>query len=144
MKISERVLLITLAVAGLYALSGSHPSGIVAVLMALGIAWLGRNRYRSKVAANPMGEDRDYSLRPVAEAVLKCVGSFAALLLWSGLWAYALKRHYIPDNPLGVALGLAPAVALLALGVIYVVRAMTRFQYGGQPPAGPDNRSRGP
>jgi hypothetical protein len=135
MKIWHRVLLILASVGGLYALWRFPPTGIVTVLIGVGAAWLGRSIYRSKLAANPAGENRDYSLQPVFAAVLRCVGWFAVALLWTALIASAIRRNYIPDDWLGVAVLFGPALILGIISVWYLIQAWTRFQVGGEPPA---------
>jgi hypothetical protein len=136
MKPWQRVLLAIVAAAALYALWRFPPAGIATVLIGACAAWLGRSIHRSKLATNPMGENRDYSVRPVAAAVAKSVGSFAAALLWAALTACGVRRGYVPDTSLGAAIVFGPALVLLAISVIYLVKAMARFQLGGKPPAG--------
>ena len=134
MKDWQRVLLVIASVAALYPLWRFPPNGFAAVVLGIGSAWLGRNIYRSKLAANPMGVTRDYSLRPVATAFAKFVGLFAAALLWTGLMAYAARHNYVPDTGLGVAVVFGPSLALLAIGLIYLGKALIASQFGGKPP----------
>jgi hypothetical protein len=136
MKLWQRVLLVIASVAALYALWRYPPAGITAILLGACGAWVGRSMYSSKLAPNPIGENRDYSLRPVAIALAKGVGSFAAALLLTALGVYAVTRGYVPDTPVGVGVALGPALLLFVVSVIYLIKALTRFQLGGQPPAG--------
>lgn len=135
MKIRQGVLFILASVAALYALWRFPPTGIVTVLICVGAAWLGRSIYRSKLVANPAGENRDYSLRPVVAALLRCVGWFAVTLLWIALMASAIRRNYIPDTWLGVTVLFGPALLLGIISIWYLIQAWTRFQVGGEPPA---------
>jgi hypothetical protein len=136
MKIWQRLLIAITSVAALYALWRFPPAGIDTVLIGACAAWLGRGIYRSKLAANPMGENRDYSLRPVGRTVAKAVGSFAAAMIWAVFMAYAIRRNYVPDTWLGAAVVFGPGLVLLAISVIYLGKAMARFQLGGKPPTG--------
>ena len=83
----------------------------------------------------PIGENRDYSLRPVGIAVAKSVGWFAAAILWAALMAYVVRRNYVPDTWLGAGVVFGPSLVLLATAAIYLVKAMMRFQFGDKPPA---------
>ena len=136
MKLWQRVLLVIVSAAALYALWRFPPTGVVTVLLGAGAAWLGRNVYRSKLAANPMGETRDYSLRPAVTAFAKSLGSFAAAMLWAAFTASAVRLGYIPDTSLGATVVVGPALLLVAIGVMYLFKAMVKFQFGGKPPAG--------
>jgi hypothetical protein len=135
MKVWQRVLLLIAVVATLYALWRFPPIGVVSVLIGIATALLGRRMFRGKLWANSAGENRDYSLRPVVAAVLRCVGWFAVALLWTALMASAIRRNYIPDNWLGVAVLFGPALVLVTISVWYLIQAWTRFQVGGEPPA---------
>ena len=136
MKLWQRVLIVVVGAATAYALWRLPPSGVSGVLVALGAGWLGRSIYRSKLAANPMGENRDYSLRPVATAVAKSISSFAAAMVWIAFTANAVGRGYIPDTWLGVGVVLGPGLALLLISVMYFAKAIARFRLGGKPPSG--------
>jgi hypothetical protein len=135
-KLWQRVLFVIVGAAALYALWRFPPTGVVTVLLGVGAAWLGRSIYRSKLAANPMGDSRDYSLRPAATALVKSLGSFAAALLWAASTASAVRLGHIPDTPLGATVVVGPTLLLLAIGVIYLLKSLMKFQFGGKPPAG--------
>jgi hypothetical protein len=136
MKFWQRLLLAIASAAALYVLWRFPAGGIATVLIGACAAWLGRGIYRSKLAANPLGENRDYSVRPVATTVAKSVGSFAAAMVWTVLMAYAIRRNYVPDTWLGVAVVFGPVLILVAMGMIFLGKALARFQVGGKPPAG--------
>ena len=136
MKTWQRVLAIIASFAGLYLLWRFPPVGLGAVLLGVCGAFLGRSMYRSGLAQNPIGENADFSVRPVVIAIAKCSGLFAAALVWSALGGYAVKHGYVPDNYFGATLVFGPALVLLAASVFYLFKAMARFNFGGQPPAG--------
>ena len=127
MKLWQRVLIAITSAAALYALWRFPAGGVAGVLIGVGAVWLGRSIYRSKLSANPIGENRDYSLRPVGIAVAKSVGSFAAAILWAALMGYAVRRNYVPDTWLGAGVVFGPSLVLLATAAIYLVKAMMRF-----------------
>ena len=138
MKPWQSVLLAIVAAAAVYVLWRFPPArAVTSVLMAIGAAWLGRSMYRSKLTANPMGENRNYSLRPVAIGLAKAAGSFVAALFWAVLTGYAVRLGYLSDTWYGAGVVLAPSLILLAVSVIYVINAMAKFQVGGddKPPA---------
>jgi len=134
MKLWQRVLLVLATAATLYTLWRIPLTGVVTVLLGVGAAWLGRSIYRSRLVANPMGEHRDYALRPAATAFAKFVGLIAAALLWTGLMAYAVRHNHVPDTWLGVAVVFGPSLALLAISLIYLGKALLAFQFGGKRP----------
>ncbi len=103
-------------------------------LVAISPAWLGRGMYRTKTAPNPMDQDRDYSLRPVAKSIAKSVSSFALAMLWALGTAYASRLGYIPDTWFGVAVIFGPALALLVVSAVYLFNALGQFQLGSRRP----------
>ena len=113
--------------------SSSSRAVVVVLVGALG-AWLGRSIYRSRLTSNPLGNDRDFSLRPAAIAALKALCLFVASLAAGALGAYCVKHEYIPDSPAGATLALGPGLLLLLASIIYLVIAAVRFQFGRQPP----------
>jgi hypothetical protein len=129
MKLWQRVLIAITSAAALYALWRFPAGGVAGLLIAVGAVWLGRSIYRSKLSVNAMGENRDYSLRPVGIAVAKSIGWFAAAILWAAIMAY-----YVPDTWFGAWVVFGPSLGLLAIGVISLVKAVTRFQFGDKPP----------
>jgi hypothetical protein len=132
MKLWQRVVLAILAAAAAYALWRFPTTGIATTVIGACAAWLGRAVYRSKLAKNPTGENRDYSLRPVAAAAAKGLASLGAALLWAVLTAYTVRRGYVPDTWFGAGVLLAPALILLLLAAIYLLKAVLRFQFGGE------------
>ena len=94
--------------------------------------WLGRSAYRTKLLRNPLGEYRDFSITPVGTAPLKAVGLFAAAIFWAMLLTYAIRYKYLPDNWLGVGIVLGPPLVLLGIGSACLLKALSRFQLGGQ------------
>ncbi len=136
MKLWQSVLIAALAVPTAYALWHMPDTGITAILIGALAAWLGRAVYRSKLARNPLGENRSYSLHPVVAAAAKCIGSFAAALLWAVSTTYAVRRGYVADAWFGAGVLLAPALVLLVVAVIYLIKAAVAFHYGGKSPGG--------
>jgi len=136
MKLWQRALLVVIALAALYAMWRFPVAGVGAVLMGAVAVWLGRGLFRSKLAANPMGENRDYSLRPGAVAAAKGAGLFVAAMLWAALGASAVRLKYIPDTTIGALIVVGPVLLLLGMGAVYLFLAVVRFMYGGKPPQG--------
>jgi hypothetical protein len=136
MKLWQRALLIVIAVAALYALWRFPLGGLGTVVLGACAAWLGRGIYRSKLAANPLGEDRDYSLRPGLFALAKAGGLFAVAMLWTMLAAYGVRLRYIPDTKLSVVIFIGPALLLLAIAAVYLFAGMARILFGSKPPQG--------
>jgi hypothetical protein len=136
LKLWQHVLLAALALATAYLLWRSPDAGVATIFVGACAAWLGRSIYRSKLAKNPMGENRDYSLRPAVVAAAKCLGSFAAALLWTMLTAYSVRRGYVSDTWSGFGVLFAPALVLLIVAATYLVKAMVGFHFGGKPPEG--------
>jgi hypothetical protein len=133
-KLWQRALLIIAAAAAIYALVRFSPRGVGSLLIVVCAIWLGRSMYRSKVTADPMGENRDFSLRPVAAAALKAAGCMVAAFFWAVLTGYAIRLGYVSDTWHGAGLLVVPALVFLVVSVMYVGKAMARFQLGGTPP----------
>ena len=136
MKPWQRVLFAALAIPTAYALWRMPTGGTGAVLIGAFAVWLGRSVYRSKLAKNPLGENRDYSLRPVAAAAAKSIGSFAAALLWAALTGYAVRRGYVVDAWFGAGLLFVPALVLLVVAAIYLIKVAVGLQFGRKPSGG--------
>jgi hypothetical protein len=132
MKLWQRAVVVIASVAALHALWRFPTTGLSSVLIGVAFIWFGRSLYRRKFTPNPMGDGRDYSLRPVAVAALKSVGSFVAAALWAVLIGYASRRNILPDTSVAVGLAVAPLFVLLMMMVIYLAKAITRFQFGTQ------------
>ena len=129
----QRALLLAITLAALYALWRFPLGGLTTVVVGAGAVWLGRAILRTKLAANPLGNDRDYSLRPGIGALAKAVGLFAVAMLWASLGAYGVRLRYIPDSKLGAVVVVGPTLLLLAIGVVYLFTATTRFLFGSKP-----------
>jgi hypothetical protein len=133
MKTWQRVSFVLVCVAALFALWRLPSSGAVGVLLGLGGAWMGRSVYRSKLTPNPAGQDRDYSLRPVAVAAVKAAGLFVAALFWAVLTGFAIRLGYVSDTWHGAGMLMIPCFILFAVSVLYLINAITKFQLGGRP-----------
>ena len=136
MKLWQRALLVVFSLAALYALWRFPLGGVGVVVLGACAAWLGRGIYRSKLVANPLGENRDYSLRPALSAFAKAGGLFAVAMLWTMLAAYGVRLRYIPDTKLSVVIFIGPALLLLAVAAVYLFAGMARIFFGNKPPQG--------
>jgi hypothetical protein len=134
MKPWQRVLLGVASLAALYVLWRNPPAGIATVLLGVCAVFLARGMHRSGFVANPLGDTRDYSVRPVLADLSRFIVLLGAGFLWVALAAYAIRLKRIPDTWVGVSLGIGPGLALLLLGIVYLGKAMLRFQFGGTPP----------
>ncbi len=139
MKLWQRVLVIAVSLAALYMLWRFPIAGPGTVLLGAAGAWIARSTIRSKLAPNPMGENRDYSLRPSAVALIKAIGAFAAAMLWAASGEYAVRIKYLPDTWFGAVVVAGPLVLLLVVGTIYLFIAMAKVIFGGQPSGGGSN-----
>jgi hypothetical protein len=139
MKLWQRAVLMIVSVAALYALWRSPVAGIGSIVMGVVGVGIGRSIFRSKLAPNPMGENRDYSLRPGTTALLKAIGWFSAAMLWALLGGYAIRMKYLPDNSIGGAVLAGPIVLLLTAAGIYLSIAMATVLFGIRPSGGGSN-----
>ena len=64
--------------------------------------------------------------------MLKAVGPFVAAILWTMPLTYAVRYKYLPDNWLSVGIVLGPALILMGVGAVFFIKAIFRFQIGGQ------------
>ena len=133
MKLWQRVLLVIVSLSTAYALWRFPMTGIGTVVVGAFAVWLGRSVYRNRLATNPAGESRDYSLRPGITAIAKSMGLFAAAMLLALLGAYAVRLKYIPDTWLGALIVLGPVVLLLGIAAIYLFMGVAKIIYGGNP-----------
>jgi hypothetical protein len=85
----ERYILAIAATVALYAMWRFPIHGAGVVVLTLCALWLGRSIYRTKLSRSPLGENRDFSIRPVLATMMKAVGLFVAAILWTMLLAYA-------------------------------------------------------
>jgi hypothetical protein len=139
MKLWQRILMSAVSVAALYVLWRFPIAGVGTILVGAAGAWTARSIYRSKLAPNPMGEHRDYSLRQGITALIKAVGSFAAAMLWAVSAGHAAKIKYLPDTWFGAVILAAPLLLLMILGAYYLVIATTKFLFGSRPSRGSSN-----
>ena len=128
-----RIVLLALSLAGLFLLWRYGLHGAAAAIAGVAALLFGRATRTSKLHKNPFGENRDYTLRPVAMAAAKAFGCFAVGMLWVVLLGLAVRYKYIPDNE-WTAYGLlaAPLVVLTGLGGFYLAKAIFRVQFGGK------------
>ena len=110
---------------------GHHAPVVLAVIVG-GVILL-RATYKSQLVKNPLGDHRDYSVRPAVMAAVKGLGAWAAGMLWAVLVTLAVRYKYLPDNELtGIGLLLVPLALLLGLGAYYILKAIRRAQFGGE------------
>jgi len=84
MTIWVRTLLLLICITAVALMSRYGVSAVAALGMILAVVLIERHIYRTKLAKNPFGDDRDYSLRPAAEAGIKAATLFLAMALWAG------------------------------------------------------------
>ncbi len=128
----ERVIIATLGIGALYAMWRFPVHGAGIVVLTVCVLWLGRSVYRNKLARNPLGGERDFSMTPVMTTVLIAAGLFFAAILWTMLLTYAVRYKYLPDTWLSVSIVLLPALILIAAGAVFFMKAIFRFQIGGK------------
>jgi hypothetical protein len=107
-------------------------SAVAALGIILAVVLFERHIYKSKLVKNPLGEDRDYSLRPAAEAGIKAATLFVAMALWAALGGLASRYNLVPDTWLGAAIVFVPGLVLLGLSLRHVFAAMDHLTVGGK------------
>lgn len=128
----QRSILAIVGIGAAYLMWRFPVHGVGVIVLTVCALWLGRSAYRTKLARNPLGEDRDFSITPVVTTMLKAVGLFAAAIVWAMLLTYAVRYKYLPDNWLGVGIVVGPSLVLLGIGAAFLLKALSRFQLGGQ------------
>ena len=132
MKLWERIALTSAGITAIYFLWHHEFHGVEMVMLTITMLVIGRLLYTSNAATNPLGAERDYSLKPVAIAVFKSLLYFTAAFLWVVISLVVVRRWHLPDTLL-VAIGfIGPGMALVILGAYQLWVAMTRFQFGRQ------------
>ena len=132
MTIWVRTLLLLICITAVALMSRYGISAVAALGMILAVVLVERHIYRTKLVKNPLGEDRDYSLRPAAEAGIKAATLFVAMALWAALGGLASRYNLLPDTWLGVAIVFVPGLVLLGLSLRHVFAAMNHLTVGGQ------------
>jgi hypothetical protein len=126
---------IVLAACGLaiYVLQ-SHRFGNFGAIVTLALAILiGRGLSKGNPALNLFGGQREFSLRPAIVAGIKGLLCFVAAMLWAVGIATAIRSMALPDNA-WTAFGLlgAPIVGLIALGALFLGKAIFSAQFGNR------------
>ena len=127
----QRVILAIVGIAVLYAMWRFPVHGVGVAVLTVCALWLGRSVHRNRLARNPLGEGRDFSVLPVMTTMLKAVGLFVAAILCTMLLAYAVRYKYLPDKWLSAGIVLGPALILIGVGAVFFIKAIFRFQIGG-------------
>jgi hypothetical protein len=130
MKQWQRVLVAVVPMICLYGL-WRYPSGGIAFICFLACAILfSRAMLRTNTTVNPLGKERDYSLRPVALTALKALAALISGVVWPLLATIFDERIGIPENWLGLSIVIGPSLVFMACGAVYTKRALKQFQFG--------------
>jgi hypothetical protein len=108
-----------------------HLLAVGVLVIVLGVTLLGRGLFKSKLHPNPLGADRDFSLKPMMRPLIKGLAMLLAAVSWGSVGALALHFGLVPNTKwLVIGVLALPAIALAVMGAAQLLSALRRFQYG--------------
>jgi hypothetical protein len=126
-----RGVLVVVCIAAMYLLWRYGVHGVGTLVLGLSAAVLVRTIYKSDPGKNPLGSDRDYSIKPALIAALKSLGCFVGSMIWALFMTVEVRSGRLPDNDwVGYGLTLTPVLLLLGLMAFYIWKVFWLIQYG--------------